>query len=196
MDVTVFTNATLVLPHGLEPDGVLKVEAGRIAPTAGAYRRDDTNIVDLGGMFLAPGYVELHVHGGDGADFMDGTAEAFRTVCRAHARHGTTSLLPTTTVARHDQHLTFLGLCRRFKQEGTPGARVLGAHFYGPYFGPEAKGAHPGAHLRSPVPAEYEQYLEFADSIVTATVAPELPGAEGFVRACRARGIVCNVGHS
>jgi N-acetylglucosamine-6-phosphate deacetylase len=140
--------------------------------------------------------VDLHVHGGDGSDFMDGTAEAFRTAARAHARHGTTSLLPTTTVASHDQHMTFLDTCRRLKSDGTGGARILGAHFYGPYFGREAKGAHPGAHLRSPVPAEYMQYLEFADSIVTATVAPELPGAEAFVRACRERGIVCNAGHS
>src|SRR5688500_7121852 len=186
MDVTVFTNATLVLPHGLEPDGVLKVEAGRIAPTAGAYRRDDTNIVDLGGMFLAPGYVDLHVHGGDGSDFMDGTAEAFRTVCRAHARHGTTALLPTTTVARHDQHLAFFEQCRRFRREETGGARVVGAHFYGPYFNHDARGAHPGAHIRNPDPAEYEQYLAYADCLTTATVAPELPGAQGFVRACRA----------
>src|SRR5262245_62015026 len=127
---------------------------------------------------------------------MDGTEEAFRTICRAHARHGTTSLLPTTTVARHDQHLTFLGLCRRLKQDPASGARILGAHFYGPYFAYEARGAHPGAEVRPPVPSEYEQYLAFADSIVTATVAPELPGAEGFVRACRARGIRCNTGHS
>jgi N-acetylglucosamine-6-phosphate deacetylase len=156
----------------------------------------DDKVIDLGGRFLSPGFVDLHVHGGDGADFMDGTAEAFRTVCRAHARHGTTSLLPTTTVGRHDQLLTVLRLCRQLKQEETGGARILGAHFYGPYFGKEAKGAHPGAHLRDPVAAEYEQYLEYADSIVTATVAPELPNAEGFMRASTARGIVGNVGHS
>ena len=127
---------------------------------------------------------------------MDGTEEAFRTACRAHARHGTTSLLPTTTVARHDQHLAFLGLCRRLKADAADGARILGAHFYGPYFAYEARGAHPGAGVRPPVPAEYEQYLAFADCIVTATVAPELPGAEGFVRACRAQGVRCNAGHS
>jgi N-acetylglucosamine-6-phosphate deacetylase len=73
---------------------------------------------------------------------------------------------------------------------------VLGAHFYGPYFAYEARGAHPGAAVRPPVPDEYEQYLAFADCITTATVAPELPGAEGFVRACRAHGIRCNTGHS
>ena len=69
------------------------------------------------------------------------------------------------------------------------------AHFYGPYFAAAAKGAHPATGLRPPDPREYEQYLAF-DSIATATVAPELPGAEGFVRACRAKGIVCTTGHS
>src|SRR5947209_2005461 len=76
------------------------------------------------------------------------------------------------------------------------GARILGAHFYGPYFTPEARGCHPAAGLRPPTPAEYERYLDYADAIVTATVAPELLGAEAFVRACRARGIRCNAGHS
>src|SRR5262249_54552553 len=85
---------------------------------------------DLQGGYLVPGFVDLHVHGGRGADFMDGTEEAFRTVCRAHAAHGTTSLLPTTTVARHEQLLTVLALCRRFRGEDTGGSRVLGAHVY------------------------------------------------------------------
>lgn len=153
-------------------------------------------IIDLHGDYLAPGFVDLHVHGGAGADFMDGTAEAFRTICRAHARHGTTSLLPTTTVARHEQHLAFLETCRRLKAEGTGGAAILGAHFYGPYFAPAARGCHPGAAVRAPEPADYLPFLEFADAITTATVAPELSGAEAFVRACRQGGIRCNAGHS
>lgn len=190
-----FSGGTIVLPDRLFPGGSVEVEGDRITsvePTTS--KRGD--IIDLNGAYLVPGFVDLHIHGGDNADFMDGTPEAFTTVCRAHARHGTTSLLPTTTIARHDQHLAFLELCRRYKHEDTGGAKVLGAHFYGPYFNLAAKGAHPGAHCRAPVPEEYEQYLAYADSITTATVAAELPGAEGFVRACRARGIRCNVGHS
>jgi N-acetylglucosamine-6-phosphate deacetylase len=158
--------------------------------TAGA------EIIDLQVGYLVPGYIDLHVHGGAGADFMDGTDDAFRTVCRAHARHGTTSLLPTTTVARHEQHLAVLDVCRRLKRDGTGSARILGAHFYGPYFAPEARGCHPAAALRPPSPGEYERYLDYADCITTATVAPELPGAREFVLACRQRGIRCNAGHS
>jgi N-acetylglucosamine-6-phosphate deacetylase len=127
---------------------------------------------------------------------MDGTEPAFRTVCQAHARHGTTCLLPTTTVARHDQHLAFFETCRRLKQTGTGGARIIGAHFYGPYFAAEARGCHPAATVRPPAAAEYNQYLAYADCLTRATVAPELPGAEDFVRACRKLGIRCNAGHS
>jgi N-acetylglucosamine-6-phosphate deacetylase len=197
MSSLLFTGATLILEDRLLPDGWLLIQDTSIdalGPPGTPPAADRT--IDLAGDYLAPGFVDLHVHGGDGHDFMDGTETAFRAACRAHTRHGTTSLLPTTTVARHDQHLAFLTQCRRLKREGTGGAHILGAHFYGPYFAYEARGAHPGAAVRAPVPDEYNQYLAFADCITTATVAPELAGAEGFVRACRAHGIRCNSGHS
>lgn len=193
----VFSGGTVVLPDRLLPAGEVTISGGKITAVREQSSANSTvQRISLDGGYLVPGFVDLHVHGGLGADFMDGTVDAFRIACRAHARHGTTSLLPTTTVGRHDQLMAFLGLCRKFRQESSGGARVLGAHFYGPYFAYEARGAHPGAEIRPPVPEEYEQYLSFADSICTATVAPELPGAEGFVRACRARGIRCNTGHS
>lgn len=195
---TVFINATLILPDRVLPNGTLTVTAGRIVFVGPAEQlpQHDCDIVDLDGAYLAPGFVDLHVHGGAGADFMDGTEAAFRTVCQAHVRHGTTALLPTTTVASHAQHLRFLDVCRRLKTSDTGGARILGAHFYGPYFAEPARGCHPGAAVRSPHQAEYQQYLEYADCLCRATVAPELPGAEAFVRACRQRGIGCNAGHS
>ena len=193
-----FVGGTIVLPDRLLPGGAVETDGERISAVheSPPRTRPDRELVDLCGGFLSPGFIDLHVHGGAGADFMDGTAEAFKTVCQAHARHGTTSLCPTTTVARHEQHLAFLETCRRLKREGTGSARILGAHFYGPYFAVEARGCHPAAAVRSPQPAEFEQYLAFANAIASATVAPELPGAEAFVRACRSRGVVCNAGHS
>src|SRR5579884_1651826 len=194
----IFSGGTIILEDRALPDGLVAVDNGRITAvhSSPGFSDQGATVVDLQGHYLVPGFIDLHVHGGAGADFMDGTAEAFQTVCQAHLRHGTTSLLPTSTVAHHDQVLTFLEQCRRFHHEDTGGARVLGAHFYGPYFAPEARGCHPGAALRPPRPDEYQRYLDFADSIATATVAPELPGAEGFVRACRIRGVRCNAGHS
>jgi N-acetylglucosamine-6-phosphate deacetylase len=191
-----FTNGILLLPERELSGGELGVSAGRIdfiqeAPD----RASDRTRIDLGGGYLAPGFIDIHVHGGAGHDFMDGTEDAFRAVCQAHARHGTTCLLPTTTVASHRHHLAFLEICRRFQHQDTGGARILGAHFYGPYFAKEARGCHPGADVRPPTRAEYEQYLDF-NCITRATVAPELPGAEPFVRVCSDRGIGCNAGHT
>jgi len=194
---TLFTNGTLILPDRLL-DGFVVVRDGHIhdvGPGPGPKPASAGQIVDLAGNYLSPGFIDLHVHGGAGADFMDGTADAFRMVCQAHDNHGTTSLLPTSTVARHDQILAFLQQCRRWKNDDA-GVRILGAHFYGPYFAPTARGCHPGETLRSPERKEFDEYLSYADCISVATVAPELPGAEEFVRACRARGIRCNAGHS
>ena len=195
-----FTNGTIVLPDRLLEHGQVEIAGERIRTVEPASMAatvpPNTPVVDLADGYLVPGFVDLHVHGGAGHDFMDGTEEAFRAVCQAHARHGTTSLLPTTTVARHEQHLAFLRICEQLKQTGTGSARIIGAHFYGPYFAKEARGCHPEAAVRPPKTEEYLEYLTYHDSITRATVAPELPGAENFVRACRALGIGCNVGHS
>ncbi len=199
MSSLLLQNGPIVLADRMIVSGSVRIDDGRISAVSacGNAPAYGAEIIDLHGATLAPGFVDLHVHGGAGADFMDGTEDAFRSVCRAHARHGTTSLLPTTTVARHDQHLAFLDLCRRVKAERRDGeARVLGAHFYGPYFAAEARGCHPAGPVRPPQSEEYMAYLDYADCITTATVAPELPGAEAFVRACRQRGIRCNAGHS
>jgi N-acetylglucosamine-6-phosphate deacetylase len=194
---TLFTNAVVVLPDRFGFRTSVIVDGERITGVLGPHETlPAAHRVDLAGSYLAPGFVDLHIHGGDGHDFMDGTETAFRAICRAHARHGTTSLLPTTTVARHEQHLAVLALCKKFQGQDTGGARSLGAHFYGPYFAASARGCHPAEALRPPLPAEYEEYLAFADVIRRATVAPELPGAEPFACACRGRGIGVNLGHS
>src|SRR5947208_1048149 len=148
MTARYFQNGTLILADRLLKGGEVQIGDGHI--TAVRDRPTTAHDIDLHGGYLVPGFVDLHVHGGAGADFMDGTADAFRTVCRAHARHGTTSLLPTTTVARHEQHLAFLNVCRRLKREGSGGARILGAHFYGPYFAAQARGCHPARPVRPP----------------------------------------------
>ena len=195
-------NATLILPDRLIADGAVHVSDGRLAAVA---RQQDLRswsgmTLDAEGHYLAPGYIDLHVHGGDNADFMDGTTEAFETAIRAHTRHGVTSIVPTSTVARHEQTLAFLTNTRELQRRGAnPSrglARTIGAHLYGPYFAEEKVGCHPKLPARPPARAEFEQYLSFADTILTATCAPELPGAAEFYRAAAAKGIRLNAGHS
>lgn len=198
MPAPVVFRGQIVFPDRIE-HGAIVVRDGRIADVlpAAATLPADASIVDASDGYLSPGFVDLHVHGGDGGDFMDGTAEAFRCALRSHARHGTTRMAITTTVARHDQILATLELTRQFRRTPEPnGARVMGAHFYGPYFRYEARGAHPGAEVRPAIQEEFDQYLEYADDLVTATVAPEIDGAKDFALACREKGVRTNVGHS
>jgi N-acetylglucosamine-6-phosphate deacetylase len=201
-DAELLFRGTLLLPGSVLPAGAVRARGGRIVAvgpeTAVAARLPDTTqVIDAGEGYVSPGFVDLHVHGGDGADFMDGTDEAFSTALAAHARHGTTSIVPTTTAARHEQILAMLHTCRRFQgRDDGLGSRVLGAHLYGPYFRHEARGCHPGAPIRAPDRKEYAQYLDLAGAIATASVAPELPGAEQFTRDCLDRGIRMGAGHT
>ncbi|MBY0513893.1 MAG: N-acetylglucosamine-6-phosphate deacetylase [Gemmataceae bacterium] len=194
MAVTVFTNATLVLPDRLVPNGTLTAEAGRIRAVG---QGQVAGGIDLGGKYLAPGFVDLHVHGGDGADFMDGTADAFRAVCRCHARHGTTSLTPTSTVATMGQYLRFLELCGEMLGEVPGGARIVGCHFYGPYFARPARGCHPDQEFLTPNEENAAAFTRLAGRMpLSITVAPEIDNAEWIVRTYSGRGVRFNVGHS
>src|SRR5262245_3674880 len=199
MAETILTNATLVLPDRLLPASrFLKLIARdvriEVIGAPAKYYRDE---IDLGGLYLAPGFVDLHVHGGDGADFMDGTAEAFRTVCRCHMRHGTTSLTPTCTVARMDQYLRFLELCGALPGDVPRGARIVGSHFYGPYFARPARGCHPDQDFLAPNADNAAAFTKLAAKMpLTITVAPEIDNAEWLVRTYSERGVRFNAGHS
>ncbi len=198
MSKPLFLRGQIVFPDRIAR-GAIVVQGGRIAEVLGdeATLPTDATIVDANDGYLSPGFVDVHVHGGAGGDFMDGTADSFRLALRSHARHGTTRMAITTTVATHEQILATLDQTHQFRRTPEPnGSRVMGAHFYGPYFRYEARGAHPGASVRPAVEAEFNQYLEYADDLVTATVAPEIGGAKEFALACKAKGVRTNVGHS
>lgn len=198
MNAPLAFRGSVVFPDRVEP-ATLLIRGGRIAEVVPPTTNLPTEIsvVDVGDGYISPGFIDLHVHGGDGGDFMDGTADAFRAALRSNLRHGTTRLAATTTVATHEHILATFEQTRAFRLNPEPNAaRVLGAHFYGPYFRYEARGAHPGGAIRPPVEHEFAQYLSFADDLVTATVAPEIPNAKEFALACRAKGVRTNVGHS
>lgn len=198
MEEKILSASRIILEDTIVAPGHLVLKKGRIADIRhGLFTGNHPDHLHLAGMTLAPGFIDLHVHGGNGADFMDGTLEAFHTVCQAHLRHGTTSLLATSTAACPEHILDFLKTTRQAKAEHWADAsRVLGAHFYGPYFQHAARGCHPGAAITAPTYAHYAPYLDFADCIITASVAPELTGAETFACDCTQRGIRMNAGHS
>ena len=130
----------VVLPSEVLEDGAVLCVDGKIEAVGhGDKVRGAGEVVDAGGGFLAPGYVDIHTHGGDGADFMDGTAEAVGTACRAHARHGTTTIFPTTTTGSPAQLEAMLSACDD-AQRSRDGARIASVHLYGPFREAAARG--------------------------------------------------------
>jgi N-acetylglucosamine-6-phosphate deacetylase len=197
---SVFLNGTVILPDGLIPDGAVIVEGSQIRKVAPRKRlriaRSATEI-DARGGYISPGFVDIHVHGGAGADYMDGTTDAVRTANRCHARHGTTTIFPTTTTGAPEQIEAMLAACLEVRRTWTPadGARIGGVHFYGPYFAEDKVGCHLESGRRDPDPREYRRAFDLG-IIRVATCAAELPGAEAFYREARRRGSLVTCGHS
>jgi N-acetylglucosamine-6-phosphate deacetylase len=135
----------VILPARIIEDAVIRFENERIASIEEfAPKHLEEEIVDCTGNFLSPGFVDIHVHGGAGADYMDGTDEAVRTANIAHAKHGTTSIFPTTTTGSFEQLDSMVKSCENVRRAWTPtdGARIAGVHFYGPYFAKDKVGVH------------------------------------------------------
>jgi N-acetylglucosamine-6-phosphate deacetylase len=187
------------LPDRLVAGASVLLEGTRLVEVGPARRRRPAGakVIDARGGFIAPGFVDIHVHGGGGADFMDGTTEAVRTICATHARHGTTTIFPTTTTGSPAEIEAMLEACREVREAADPvgGARIAGVHLYGPFFAPDKVGCHAAAGRRDPTPAEYARY--FASGLVRiATCAAELPGAVPFFRAARRARCLVTCGHS
>ncbi len=187
----------VILPDRTWPGAFVHCDsAGRISAVNAEPPSADIEVRE--GRYIAPGYVDLHVHGGDGADYMDGTPEAVRVANRAHARHGTTTIFPTTTTGSPAEIAAMLAACREVKHSWTAeaGARIGGVHYYGPYFAPDKVGCHSLEGRRDPVAEEYEAVLAMDGLIRIATCAAELPGATEFYRAARTAGCLVTCGHS
>jgi len=191
-------NGTVVLPDGLLANGMVEFVGSRIVAVGQEEQRDrSVRIIDAKGGYISPGFVDIHVHGGAGADFMDGTAEAVRIACEAHARHGTTTIFPTTTTGSFPHIMTMISACEAVGREfaGSCGPTLAGIHLYGPYFAEDKVGCHPKDGCRPPNSSEYEKY--FATNLIrVATCAAELSGADEFYNLARRHQCLATCGHS
>jgi len=191
-------HGNLVLPDTIIRGGFLTMEGGKITAIDSEKPADlESEIVDAGDGYIAPGFVDIHVHGGSGADFMDGTPEAVRIANRAHLRHGTTTIFPTTTTGSTVQLERMVRACIDVRDTWSPadGAHIGGIHFYGPYFAEEKVGCHSLEGRRNPDAEEYHHFFNFG-IIKVATCAAELPGATEFYRAAREHACLITCGHS
>lgn len=186
------------MPGSVSADAHLLVRNGRIASVDREPPSDwNGSLIEVKRGYISPGFIDIHVHGGAGADYMDGTAAAVKKANRAHLAHGTTTLFPTTTTGSHAQLERMIEACRQVRDAWTPGdgPKIGGIHFYGPYFAEDKVGCHAVEKRRDPVPEEYNQFFDL-DIIRVATCAAELPGAESFYRAAREYKCLVTCGHS
>lgn len=192
----IFRNGTLVTDTGLTKDGIVLARQGRIE-YAGGWKEtpEGAEVIDAEGLYIAPGFIDLHVHGGGGSDFMDASPEDTAAVFRYHALHGTTALCPTTCAAPLPDILAALDAIAGYRKSGEAWGRALGAHIEGPYLAMSKRGCHLPQHVRNPERAEWEQILE-RGPVAAMTLAPELPGAQQLIGALRRRGANASAGHS
>jgi N-acetylglucosamine-6-phosphate deacetylase len=191
----------LVTPSGLIPSGSLVIDdTGHIAEITSCRTSPPRDAdIEATGQWVLPGFLDLHVHGGGGADFMHGTPGAVERVLQTHARFGTTGLLATTLTASREDTDAALKAVRLVQEAGntTAGARLLGVHLEGPYLCRARRGAQPEAYVRPPDVEEFLHWVSLSGNLVRQiTLAPELDGAEVLIRTARSYHINVSLGHT
>jgi N-acetylglucosamine-6-phosphate deacetylase len=187
----IFTNARLILPEGIREGLEVVIEGGKIAEIRERSSAGET--IDLRGNYLAPGFIDLHIHGAVGRDTMEASRDAFRAVCDYHATGGTTSLLLTTATAPIAEIVEVLRAARAARSDLK---QIAGVHVEGPFLSQKHPGAQRAEFIRDPETHLIDQLLSFADVIKVMTVAPELPGALALIDRLRLHKIVVSGGHS
>jgi N-acetylglucosamine-6-phosphate deacetylase len=190
---------TVLTPLRIIHPGVVVVEGDRIATVSDIKNfrgKAEFREIDVSGLYVAPGFIDIHVHGGGGHDVMEGSLEALAAIAQAHAEGGTTSWLATTLTAPIDEIEKALQAIEKAMEAPHIGAKLLGAHLEGPYFHPEQAGAQNPTYLKLPNPGEYNDLLNKFSCIKRVSAAPELPGALELGQELRRRGILAAIGHS
>ncbi len=194
---TLIKNGYVLTPNRNLGLGYVLIENGKILEVAaGECSIEGVEIVDAEQNYIAPGFIDIHTHGGGGADFMDGSVEACLTAARKHAEHGTTLLYPTTLTSTNKQLFDTFDIYTEAKAQNCNGAQFGGLHLEGPYFAYEFRGAQDPRHLRNPSPKEYLEILERSSDIVRWSIAPELEGALEFGDTLLKAGIIPAIAHS
>lgn len=194
-------NAQLILEDQIAT-GSLQVQEGLIKKVTASGRSRassgpaSANTIDLKGGYLAPGFIDLHVHGALGRDTMEASVEAFRAITEFHLRGGTTSIALTTVTAAEPEILAVLETAKPLHNKSLGGARIAGIHVEGPFISREKSGAQNPNEIRAPQAPEWRKYLRYGSLVTEMTLAPEQPGALELIRALRANGTIASGGHT
>jgi N-acetylglucosamine-6-phosphate deacetylase len=198
MHLTAFVNARIVFETRVH-EGCVIVRDGAFAGVhIGACPiPHDSEVVDCGGRYLAPGLIDVHVHGGGGHSLMTDDPDEVRAYARWVARHGVTGFLISTSGSDHAAIVRRLEALAPMVGHEPGAARVLGFHLEGPYINAARKGAFPAPWLRPPDVDEYWELVAASDKQVRqVTLAPELPGGDALIEAVLGSGAVAAIGHT
>jgi len=190
------TNGKLITPAGIIAGTILITGDTITAISKNNIETTDAFEIDAKGKYVSPGFIDIHVHGGGGFDFMDGTEKAFLKVAETHAQYGTTAMLPTTLTGNKEQIVQTLAAYVEADKKNINGAQFLGMHLEGPYLAMSQRGAQDPRYIRDPDPDEYKEIVSRFSCIKRWSAAPELKGAIEFGRYIREQGILPAMAHT
>jgi N-acetylglucosamine-6-phosphate deacetylase len=190
-------NGKIITPYRVIPDGTVLIKDGIIVEVvAGDIEIEGATEIDAKGKFIAPGFIDLHIHGGGGHDFMDGSEAGFLEIAKIHAKYGTTAMLPTTLSSGKEDLLKTIETYKLADEKNTSGAQFLGLHLEGPYFAMNQRGAQDPRYIRDPDPEEYREILSGTSVIKRWSAAPELKGAIEFGKYLLSKGVLPAIAHT
>jgi N-acetylglucosamine-6-phosphate deacetylase len=190
-------NGQVITPKGILKGGNVLIADGKIAEISTSnIDAPNASVIDAAGKYVSPGFIDIHVHGGGGHDFMDNTIDAFLGIAQLHARHGTTSMLPTTLSCEKADLLETLRIYDEANKLNTSGAQFIGVHIEGPYFAMSQRGAQDPRYIRNPDAEEYKEILSASKSIKRWSAAPELKGAIEFGRYMVSKSVLPAIAHT
>ena len=192
----IIVNAKVIFPGEIRDGLAVVCKDGIISDILPAAQLgENVETVDAGGLYLSPGFVDIHLHGGGGFGYMEGTPEAIEGASRFHLQHGTTSLVPTSLTCPDEDLYQLFDAYREVKGKKQP-FNLLGIHLEGPFLNPEKRGGQDPLYLAMPDIDRAKEILRHSDDVIRWSIAPELDGALELGKMLAHRGIVCSVAHT
>ena len=193
--LTQLINARILTPQGWLKDGSVLIRDGKILEVTNCdLAVIGAQLIDVKGMYVLPGGVEIHAHGGGGRDFMECTEDAFRGAVQTHMKYGTTSIFPTLSSSTVPMIEQAAETCTRMMAEKD--SPILGLHLEGHYLNMAMAGGQMPENIKNPDPNEYIPIVENWHCIKRWDAAPELPGAMQFGKYITGKGILASVAHT
>lgn len=193
--LTQIINGEILTPQGWLKDGSVLISDGKILEVTNSdLAVIGAKVIDAKGMYIVPGYVSMHSHGGGGHDFTEATPEAFQAATEAHLKHGATTIFPTLSSSSFDTIRQAVETCEQLMAAGN--GQIQGLHIEGPYLNRKMAGKQWEDCLKDPDPNEYLPLLNSTTCIKRWDISPELPGAHEFAHETTSRGILTAITHT